>query len=115
MGLSVKQTEPITFFSSGCQIVGEVTGNGRCEIYGKVKGSIKIAGELIIAEGADIEGKIESSIAIILGKVMGDVKGSDSARLGGLSCVRGNIDTLQLTIEKGARYMGAISMRDKEN
>ena len=109
------QEEHITIFSPDSQFVGEVSGDGRCEILGKVKGKIKINGELIITAGAEVEGETESTTVIILGNVTGNVKGNDSTRLGGLSCVRGNIDTVQLMIEKGARYIGTISMRDKEN
>lgn len=106
------QDKQLTIFSADSQLVGKVSGEGRCEIRGQVTGGMKLIGELVIMEEARVEGQIEGVTVIILGKMIGDVKGKDRIRLGNLSCVNGNMDTCRLAIEAGARYTGTINMRD---
>lgn len=108
------QDKQVTIFSANSQLVGNVSGEGSFEIRGQVIGEMKLMGELIITEEARVEGEIDGITVIILGKMIGDVKGKDNIRLGNLSYVNGNIDTCQLAIEAGARYMGTINMRDLE-
>lgn len=106
------QDKQVTIFSVDSQLVGKLSGGGRVEIRGQVIGGMKLIGELTIMEKARVEGEIEGITVIILGEMIGDVKGKDNIRLGNLSCVNGNIDTCRLVIEAGARYTGTINMQD---
>ena len=53
------QPEAASSISSGLSIVGKITGHGALTIFGHVEGEVR-ASTIVIAEGAQIEGKVSA-------------------------------------------------------
>jgi cytoskeletal protein CcmA (bactofilin family) len=56
---NASQSEAASSISSGLSIVGKIIGNGPLTIFGHVEGEVR-ASTIVIAEGAQIEGKVSA-------------------------------------------------------
>ena len=83
-------------------------------ILGKVEGTIKAKGTLVIAKEADINAKIDGQRVLVHGKVDGDVNGADRVVLGQTARLTGNIEAPTLEIIEGAYFKGNVEMRPEK-
>jgi cytoskeletal protein CcmA (bactofilin family) len=92
----------------------EITGHDDLVIQGPFKGLIALSGgSLTIDRNAVVEAEVEASDVIIHGALTGDIRASGRAFLAASSRVKGNISAVQITIQDGAMFRGAISMKSK--
>lgn len=80
-------------------------------ILGRVDGTIRARGTLVIAKGADVRAKIDGQRVMVHGKVDGDVQGAERVVLGQTAHLTGNIETPTLEIIEGARFKGSVEMQ----
>ena len=64
------QSEAASSIGSGISIVGKIIGNGALTIFGHVEGEVR-ASTIVIAEGAQIEGKVSAEELTVGGYVKG--------------------------------------------
>ena len=64
------QPEAASSISSGLSIVGKIIGHGALTIFGHVEGELR-ASTIVIAEGAQIEGKVSAEELTVGGYVKG--------------------------------------------
>lgn len=106
--------EDTTVLNVTSVLKGNISANGKLEIRGTVAGKIKMEnGDLIIREGASVEGDIEAENIFIEGTVRGNIKAYARLALANNSRVLGDLTTLILEIKAGALYHGSVSMADK--
>ena len=105
------QSEAASSISSGLTIVGKIIGHGALTIFGQVKGEIR-APNIVIAEGAQIEGGLSAEEMTIGGNVKGIIQ-ANRVKLNSGAVVEGDIYHRTLTIEEGARFEG--TSRRQEN
>jgi cytoskeletal protein CcmA (bactofilin family) len=82
-------------------------------VDGKISGNI-CAGGLIIGEGAEITGDIESNIVLVGGTVKGNISAVETIELLSSAKIFGDIKTNSLAIADGAQFYGKSSMAIKE-
>ncbi|MGD8329004.1 MAG: polymer-forming cytoskeletal protein [Acidobacteriota bacterium] len=92
------------------QIDGTIVCNEDLTILGKVDGTIRAKGTLVIAKEADVHAKIDGLRVVVHGKVNGDVEGEERVVLGPTAHLMGNIHTPTLEIVEGARFKGSVEM-----
>ena len=80
-------------------------------ILGRVDGTIRANGTLMIATGADVRAKIDGQQVMVHGKVDGNVQGAERVVLGQTAHLTGNIETPILEIIEGARFKGSVEMQ----
>jgi len=97
----------------GCQI--HVDGTIVCDedltILGRVDGTIRAKGTLVVAKEADVRAKIDGERVMVHGKVRGNVHGAEIVVLGQTGRLSGNIETPILEIIEGARFKGSVEMK----
>lgn len=99
------------FVGSGTSINGETTFKAMLRIDGHLTGHVHSAdGTLMVGAGGLVEADIKVGIAIINGRVQGDITASKRVELGRAATVIGNIDTAALVIEQGAIFEGSCRM-----
>jgi cytoskeletal protein CcmA (bactofilin family) len=86
-------------------VVGKVVCASRMQVLGRVEGDVQ-AGELVIGDGAQIQGNIVAQEATIRGKVKGIVR-AHVVRLQGKAAVEGDIFHRSLAIEENAMFEGS--------
>lgn len=80
-------------------------------ILGKVDGTIRAKGTLVIAKEADVRAKIDGQRVLVHGKVTGNVQGAERVVLGQTARLTGNIEAPTLEIIEGAYFKGNIDMK----
>jgi cytoskeletal protein CcmA (bactofilin family) len=86
-------------------VVGKVVCVSRVQIFGRVEGDVQAA-ELLIGDGAQVQGNIVAQEATIRGKIKGVVR-ANVVRLQGKAAVEGDIFHRSLAIEENALFEGS--------
>jgi cytoskeletal protein CcmA (bactofilin family) len=80
-------------------------------ILGRVDGTIRAQGTLVIAKEADVRAKIDGERVLVHGKVDGNVNGAERVVLGQTARLTGNIQATVLEIAEGAYFKGNVEMQ----
>jgi len=111
-----QSSAPATTAGSGSTLGRQIQIDGTivCEedltILGRVEGTIRAKGTLVIAKEADVHAKIDGQRVMVHGKVNGNVEGEERVVLGQTAHLVGNIHTPTLEIIEGARFKGNVEM-----
>ena len=113
---SVTRGEPATAgqmssIGSGMSIVGTVECNGPAQVFGRIDGELR-ASDLLIGDGANLDGNIIAQDVTICGRVKGTIR-AVRVRLQGGGAVEGDIFHRSLSIDESSLFEG--SSRRVEN
>lgn len=81
-------------------------------IEGKVKGTIDISGQLLVAADGTVEAKVSASTVTVAGEVVGDILAAEKIELEPTAKVQGNITAPKILINEGATFDGQVAMKD---
>jgi cytoskeletal protein CcmA (bactofilin family) len=107
-----KQPEATSYISSGTTVIGKIFVDGSVMIYGHVEGEVK-ASDVVICEGAHVEGNIVAKELAVDGRVRGTIH-AVRVKLHNTAVVEGEIFHRLLAIEENARFEG-MSRRESAN
>jgi len=97
--------------SAGLKIRGEITGTADLVIEGDTQGKIRIAnGRVTVGSSGRVNADIDAREIVINGIVQGNLKATESVRLGANSHVEGSVLTPRIGIDDGARLRGNVEM-----
>ena len=96
---------------SGMSIVGNIECNGPAQVFGRVKGELR-ASDLLIGDGAQIEGSIVAQDVTVCGRVKGTIR-AVRVKLQDGGTVEGDIFHRSLSIDENSLFEG--SSRRVEN
>lgn len=94
----------------GTEIIGDIISNGDMRIDGKVNGSIKLQGKLVVGEKGEVDGDVQCANATIAGTIKGRVNVSELMSMLATARVEGDVLTGKLSVEPGAEFTGTCSM-----
>ena len=95
----------------GMQITGNIVSTGSVQIHGRVTGDIQAA-QLVVCEGARVEGKVIAQDTVIQGTFNGNIH-STTLKLQKTAKVDGEIFSRSLMIEQDAQFEGVSRKLDK--
>ncbi len=110
---SAGDTKLNSIIGRGSQCEGEIVVNGGLKIDGKFKGKIK-ADSVFVGKEAVIEATVETNVAVVGGKILGDVLARESLELQAKSELVGNVTTKNLIVGESAILDGYCDMGQKE-
>lgn len=84
-------------------------------IEGHVKGTIECQGTVHIAQGANVNAKIEADNISVAGDLDGDINCRGRLQILPSGKVRGKINTVTLVINEGAHYEGELEMATEDS
>jgi cytoskeletal protein CcmA (bactofilin family) len=96
---------------SGMSIVGNIECNGLAQVFGRIEGQLS-ASDLLISDGAHVEGSIIAQDVTVCGRVKGTIR-AVRVRLQNGGLVEGDIFHKSLSIDENAQFEG--SSRRVEN
>ena len=91
--------------------VGDVISEGDFRIDGKVEGTIKTTGRVILGKSGSISGKVECNNADIEGKFSGELNVSSLLTLKSTATISGNVVISKLSVEPGAEFNASCAMK----
>jgi cytoskeletal protein CcmA (bactofilin family) len=87
---------------------------GVVRIEGRVRGTVRVGQQVLVATGAVIEGDLHTQEAVIAGQVSGGIHAKDRVELQATAIVSGDILTPRIAIVEGARVTGEVKMDSSE-
>jgi cytoskeletal protein CcmA (bactofilin family) len=96
---------------SGMSIVGNIECNGPAQVFGRIQGELR-ASDLLIGEGAQVEGSVIAQDVTVCGRVKGTVR-AVRVKLQDGGAVEGDIFHRSLSIDENSLFEG--SSRRVEN
>jgi len=99
------------FFGAKLSIKGKVTGSGNLIVMGKLEGEVDLAGELVVAAPAVLNGEIRAATLAVSGNVTGTLTAGEKIHLEKSAVVNGRINTPRLSVVDGATFNGEIEMK----
>ncbi len=96
------------------QIHGELTGEGDIQLMGAFRGTIDLAGTIVIGESAQVEADIAATNIIVGGHVKGNLVASGRVDLLPTGSVTGNVKTGSIAAAEGASLKGEIEIERRE-
>lgn len=103
-------TNTITTISIGTVLKGDISTEGDFRIVGKLVGSIRSTGKVVVGQNGVIEGDIFCQNADLSGTIEGNVTVENLLLLKSSVNMVGNIKTKKLSIESGANFNGNCDM-----
>lgn len=98
-----------TIIGPSIKVKGNFQGKGNIVIEGTVEGSLKTDANLFIGNEAKVIANIESNDAAIHGEVFGNIKNKGYLAIGKTARISGDIQYVEISIERGALINGTIS------
>ena len=89
---------------SGMSIVGNIECNGPAQVFGRIEGEVR-ASDLLIGDGAQVEGSVIAQDVIVCGRVKGTIR-AVSVKLQGGGAVDGDIFHQSLSIDENSLFEG---------
>ena len=102
---------PRSCIGSGMSIVGNIECNGPAQVFGRIKGELR-ASDLLIGDGAEIEGSVIAQDVTVCGRVKGTIH-AVRVKLQNGGSVEGDIFHRSLSIDENSLFEG--SSRRVEN
>ena len=111
------ETEPaaINLISNGTEISGDIKSNGDIRIDGSLTGNLNTKGKVVIGVTGKVKGEVICKNSEVSGCVEGKISISQLLILKSSSRILGDIATLKLSIEPGAKFSGNCKMSDNDD
>lgn len=101
-----------TIIGKDTVFTGTLDVKGGVRVDGTVKGKIICSDTLTIGSGGYVEADVESQIAVVAGKMVGNLVAKEKIELQTKSDIEGDIRTKSLVVEQGAIFCGACHMKE---
>ena len=106
-----EKPEIVSTLGRGMTVTGNIVCTGAMHVFGRVVGDIHAA-QLVVCEGAKVEGKIVAPDLVVQGEFKGTINGNN-VKLQSTAVVDGEIFNKSLTIEQNALFEGVARRLDK--
>jgi cytoskeletal protein CcmA (bactofilin family) len=104
---------PFSIIASDMTVIGDLETDGVVRIEGRVRGTVRVGAQVLVAHGAVIEGDLQTQEAVIAGQVSGAIHASERVELQATAMVSGDILTPRISIVEGGRVSGEVKMDAK--
>lgn len=101
---------PFSIIASDMTVIGDLETEGVVRIEGRVKGTVRVGAQVLVAVGAVIEGDLHTQEAVIAGQVSGGIHARERVELQATAVVTGDILTPRIAIVEGAKVSGEVKM-----
>lgn len=105
----------INLISNGTEITGDIKSNGDIRVDGSLTGNLSTKGKVVIGPTGKIKGEVNCKNSEVSGIIEGKISVGQLLNLKASSKILGDIITLKISIEPGARFTGTCKMSDNEN
>jgi len=108
---SARSDSDTAFFGAKLSIKGKVTGSGNLIVMGKLEGEVDLAGELVVAPTAVLNGEFRAVTLAVSGNVTGTLIVREKIHLEKSAVVSGRMATPRISMVDGATFNGEIEMK----
>lgn len=107
-----KRTEgpSLSIVAPDMAVTGDLHAAGVVRIEGRVSGNVTAESQILLAEGAVVEGDLRTREAVLAGEVRGTVVAAERIEVQPSAVIHGDLVTPRLLLQEGGRVNGAIRM-----
>ena len=105
------QSDRLNKILSGTEITGDIVSDANLLIEGEIIGNVSCSGKVMIGTSGKIKGNLVCVNAEIDGAMDGELTIENLLVLHSTARIKGDIQTMKLTIEEGAYFEGACVMK----
>lgn len=107
-----KEAQPMSLLSAGTKLSGNIEAPSAIRIDGEIEGDIISTNKVVTGVNSVITGYIEADEVIIGGRVFGTIKAKKTLLLQATGRIEGDIQALEIEVEKGGFLKGACDMTE---
>lgn len=104
---------PFSIVAKDMTIVGDLETEGVVRIEGRVKGTVRAGAQVLIGQGAQLEGDLHTKEAVVGGDVIGSIHATERVELQPTASVTGNITTPRIAVLEGGKVSGEVRIEDQ--
>ena len=104
---------PFSIIASDMTVIGDLETEGVVRVEGRVRGTVRVGSQVLVAQGAVIEGDLHTQEAVIAGQINGAIHARERVELQATAMVEGDILTPRISIIEGAKVTGEVKMDSK--
>jgi cytoskeletal protein CcmA (bactofilin family) len=101
---------PFSIIASDMTVIGDLETDGVVRVEGRVRGTVRVGSQVLVAAGAVIEGDLHTQEAVVAGQVSGAIFARERVELQASAVVAGDIHTARIAIVEGAKVSGEVKM-----
>jgi cytoskeletal protein CcmA (bactofilin family) len=101
---------PFSIIASDMTVIGDLETEGVVRVEGRVRGTVRVGAQVLVSQGAVIEGDLHTQEAVIAGQVSGAIHARERVELLATAMVAGDILTPRISIIEGAQITGEVKM-----
>lgn len=101
---------PFSIIASDMTVIGDLETEGVVRVEGRVRGTVRVGSQVLVAAGAVIEGDLHTQEAVVAGTVSGAIVARERVELQASAVVSGDIHTPRIAIVEGAKVSGEVKM-----
>lgn len=105
----------VSLLSRKVNIEGEISGDEHFKIEGTIKGSVNVAGDILVDESGAVHADIDGNNIIIKGLVNGNISAKNRIEIYATGIVNGDISAQSVNIQEGARFEGRSHMVQRDS
>jgi len=103
---------PFSIIAKDMSIVGDLETEGVVRIEGRIRGTVRAASQVLVGQGAQVEGDVHTREAVIGGEVMGAIHAIERVELQATASVTGNINTPRIAVMEGGKVSGEVRIQE---
>lgn len=104
---------PFSIVAKDMTVVGDLETEGLIRIEGRVRGTVRAGSQVLIGQGAQVEGDLHTKEAVVGGEVVGSIHASERVELQPTATVTGNIITPRIAVMEGGKVTGEVRIQDQ--
>jgi cytoskeletal protein CcmA (bactofilin family) len=95
-----------TVIGADARFKGQLEYEKGVRLLGRLEGQVTTKGDLLVAEGATLEGEVDAGNVRVDGDVRGNLKASGKIHLSASAKLQGDLHTARLEVADGAVFVG---------
>ncbi len=99
-----------SLLSKEIKIEGDIQGNENLQIEGKLKGSIKLTGDIYVGPTGIVEANVEADNVVVQGQISGNVTARKQLQIQSSGKLLGDCTAKSIDIREGALFEGRSKM-----
>jgi cytoskeletal protein CcmA (bactofilin family) len=103
---------PFSIIAKDMAITGDLETEGVVRIEGRIRGTVRAGSQVLVGQGAQLEGDLHTREAVIGGEVVGSIHAAERVELQASASVTGNIHTPRIAVMEGGRVSGEVRIQE---
>jgi cytoskeletal protein CcmA (bactofilin family) len=103
---------PFSIIAKDMSIVGDLETEGVVRIEGHIRGTVRAASQVLVGQGAQLEGDVHTREAVVGGDVVGSIHATERVELQATASVTGNIHTPRIAVMEGGKVSGEVRIQE---